>query len=84
MGLNWVQWIVVGFIGGFIGSRIARQGGQGILRDILLGIVGGVIGGWLFRQLGDDITAAAAAGLGTIEVTPILVRCPVVDFANLR
>lgn len=32
----------------------------------------------------DDITAAAAAGLGTIEVTPILVRCPVVDFANLR
>ncbi len=32
----------------------------------------------------DDITAAAAAGLGTIEVTPILVRCPVVNFANLR
>src|SRR5215472_12180128 len=32
----------------------------------------------------DDITAAAAAGLGTIEVTPILVRCPVVNFAALR
>ena len=32
----------------------------------------------------DDITGAAAAGLGTIEVTPILVRCPVVNFANLR
>ncbi len=32
----------------------------------------------------DDITAAAAAGLGTIEVTPILVRCPVINFANLR
>jgi uncharacterized membrane protein YeaQ/YmgE (transglycosylase-associated protein family) len=52
MRLSWVQWIVVGFIGGFIGSRIARQGGQGMLRDILLGIVGGVIGGWIFRQLG--------------------------------
>ena len=32
----------------------------------------------------DDITAAAAAGLGSIEVTPILVRCPVVNFAALR
>ena len=32
----------------------------------------------------DDITAAAAAGLGWIEVTSILVRCPVVNFANLR
>ena len=32
----------------------------------------------------DDITGAAAAGLGTIEVTPVLVRCPVVNFAALR
>jgi hypothetical protein len=32
----------------------------------------------------DDITAAAAAGLGTIEGTSTLVRCPVVNFANLR
>jgi len=32
----------------------------------------------------DDILAAVAAGKGTLEVTPILVRCPVIDFANLR
>lgn len=32
----------------------------------------------------DDITAAAAAGMGTIEVTNILVRCPVINFASLR
>src|SRR6266516_907578 len=32
----------------------------------------------------DDIVAAAATGLGTIEVTPILVRCPLVNFAALR
>jgi hypothetical protein len=32
----------------------------------------------------DDILAAVAAGEGTLEVTPILVRCPVVNFANLR
>ena len=32
----------------------------------------------------DDIKAAAAAGLGSIEVTTTLVRCPVINFANLR
>jgi len=32
----------------------------------------------------DDIVAAATAGLGTIEATPILVRCPLVNFAALR
>lgn len=32
----------------------------------------------------DDILAAVAARQGTLEVTPILVRCPVINFANLR
>lgn len=32
----------------------------------------------------DDILAAVAAGLGTLKVTSILVRCPVIDFAALR
>ncbi len=32
----------------------------------------------------DDITAAVAAGLGTLEITSTLVRCPVVNFAALR
>jgi hypothetical protein len=32
----------------------------------------------------DDILAAVAAGLGTLEITPTLVRCPVINFANLR
>lgn len=32
----------------------------------------------------DDILAAVAAGEGTLEVTATLVRCPLVNFANLR
>ena len=32
----------------------------------------------------DDILGAVAAGLGTLQVTASLVRCPVVNFANLR
>ncbi len=32
----------------------------------------------------DDIRAAAAAGEGWIEVTALVVRCPLIDFSNLR
>ena len=32
----------------------------------------------------DDILTAVAAGRGTLEVTATLVRCPVINFANLR
>jgi len=32
----------------------------------------------------DDILAAVATGKGTLEVTSILVRCPVIDFSALR
>ena len=32
----------------------------------------------------DDILAAVTAGLGTLEVTSTLVRCPLINFANLR
>ncbi len=32
----------------------------------------------------DDITTAASAGLGSLEITSTLVRCPVIDFSSLR
>ena len=32
----------------------------------------------------DDIRDAAAAGEGWIEVTALVVRCPLIDFSNLR
>ncbi len=32
----------------------------------------------------DDILAAVATGKGTLQVTPILVRCPVINFSALR
>lgn len=32
----------------------------------------------------DDILAAVANGMGTLEVTNVLVRCPVVNFSPLR
>jgi hypothetical protein len=32
----------------------------------------------------DDIHAAVDAGEGYLEVTDVVIRCPLVDFSNLR
>jgi uncharacterized membrane protein YeaQ/YmgE (transglycosylase-associated protein family) len=45
-------WVVLGLIAGFIASKLINKQGEGVLPDILLGIVGAFIGGWLFRLFG--------------------------------
>jgi uncharacterized membrane protein YeaQ/YmgE (transglycosylase-associated protein family) len=47
-----IAWIVVGIIGGFIGSLVVNKRGQGILGDLFLGVIGAVIAGWAFNQFG--------------------------------
>ncbi len=52
--MSLLAWIVVGIIGGFLGSLIVNQRGAGILRDLVLGIVGAVVGGWAFQFFGSS------------------------------
>jgi uncharacterized membrane protein YeaQ/YmgE (transglycosylase-associated protein family) len=47
-----IAWIVVGIIGGFIGSMVVNKRGQGMFGDLLLGVVGAVVAGWAFNRLG--------------------------------
>lgn len=47
-----LAWLVLGLIGGFIGSKIVNKSGEGLFLDIILGIVGAVVGGYLFQMFG--------------------------------
>ena len=47
-----LAWIVVGIIGGFIGSKFVNNRGEGIVGDLFLGVIGAVVGGWAFNQFG--------------------------------
>jgi uncharacterized membrane protein YeaQ/YmgE (transglycosylase-associated protein family) len=67
-------WIIVGTIGGFVGSVLVNKRRQGILGDLFFGVIGAVVGGWVFNAFGhsaitginpDSILASAA---GTILV----------------
>jgi uncharacterized membrane protein YeaQ/YmgE (transglycosylase-associated protein family) len=42
-----IGYIIIGGLAGWIGSKIVKGSGSGILMDIVIGIVGALIGGFL-------------------------------------
>ena len=57
--MNFIIWIVVGGVIGWIASIIMKTDGQqGLFLNVIVGLVGAVIGGWLISPL---------VGAGTIN-----------------
>jgi uncharacterized membrane protein YeaQ/YmgE (transglycosylase-associated protein family) len=50
--MQFLWWIVVGLIAGWITGKIMRSSGQGWLLDIVIGIAGALVGGFVMRLLG--------------------------------
>lgn len=50
--MNFVWFILIGIVAGWLAGQIMKGGGYGLLGDLLLGIVGAVLGGWVFGLLG--------------------------------
>lgn len=44
--------LVVGLIAGWLAGIIMREGGLGLIGDIVVGVIGAVIGGYIFSALG--------------------------------
>lgn len=59
--MNFIIWIIVGAIAGFLAGKVITGRGLGLIWDIVVGILGAFVGGWL-------------AGLAGIAVTNILVE----------
>ncbi len=57
--MNFIIWLVVGGLIGWVASMIMRTNGQqGLLLNIIVGIVGAALGGWFISPL---------VGVGTIN-----------------
>jgi len=50
--MNFIIFIVIGAIAGWLAGNIMKGGGYGFLVNAILGIIGGVFGGWIFGVLG--------------------------------
>ena len=47
--MNFIWYILIGIVAGYVAGKIIRGGGFGLL---VLGIIGGVLGGWVFSLFG--------------------------------
>jgi uncharacterized membrane protein YeaQ/YmgE (transglycosylase-associated protein family) len=69
------SWLFIGLIAGWLGGKITRGRGFGLIADIFLGLVGGVVGGWVFERLGVTsygfIGSLAAATVGAVILVAI-------------
>jgi uncharacterized membrane protein YeaQ/YmgE (transglycosylase-associated protein family) len=57
--INFIVWLVIGGVIGWIASLIMRTDGQqGVFLNVVVGIIGAALGGWLISPL---------VGVGTIN-----------------
>jgi uncharacterized membrane protein YeaQ/YmgE (transglycosylase-associated protein family) len=76
--MNFIGWIVVGFVAGAISGRlVGGTTARGCLPNIVIGVIGGLLGGWVagelgFTQVQGFIAAVLVALLGSIIVRLIL------------
>jgi uncharacterized membrane protein YeaQ/YmgE (transglycosylase-associated protein family) len=66
--MEFVWFIIVGLIAGWLAGVIMKGGGFGVIGDIVVGIVGALLGGWLFSTMG---VSAGGGLLGAIIVALI-------------
>lgn len=69
--MNFIIWLVVGAIIGWLASMVMRDRSHGVLLNIVIGIIGSMLGGWLISPL---------FGAGTINQNDFSVRGLVVSF----
>jgi uncharacterized membrane protein YeaQ/YmgE (transglycosylase-associated protein family) len=64
--MNFIAWLIVGGLAGWIGGKIMNTGGQGLISNIITGIIGAMIGGFVMNFFG-------ARGVTGLNIPSILV-----------
>ncbi|MCQ2135262.1 MAG: GlsB/YeaQ/YmgE family stress response membrane protein [Bacteroidales bacterium] len=44
--------IIIGFLAGYIASKLQSGDSKGLIINLFLGVIGGYVGGWLFDLVG--------------------------------
>ena len=77
--MNFLGWIVIGGIAGWIASKIMKTDqSMGVLANIVVGIVGAFIGGFVFSSIGGEgvekfnIYSLLVATVGSVILLGIL------------
>jgi uncharacterized membrane protein YeaQ/YmgE (transglycosylase-associated protein family) len=74
--MNWILWVLVGFLAGWFIGRSLEGEGHGRSMDMAMGIGGAVVGGFLVRTAGffgagGAIPTTVAAIIGAMTFTTV-------------
>jgi len=50
--MNFLWFLIIGGVAGWLAGLIMKGRGFGILGNIIVGIIGGILGGWLLGAIG--------------------------------
>ena len=59
--------IIIGILAGFIAGKLMKEGGFGLIVNLIVGLIGAVLGGFIFDQLGVEF----AGIIGTLIVSVV-------------
>ncbi|TYQ25054.1 GlsB/YeaQ/YmgE family stress response membrane protein [Pseudanabaena sp. UWO310] len=66
--MNFIWFILIGLVAGWLAGQMVRGGGFGLLGDIIVGVIGALLGGFLFSTFG---VATGGGLLGSLIVATI-------------
>ncbi len=66
--MQFIWFILIGLVAGWLAGVLMKGGGFGVIGDIVIGVVGALIGGFLFNALGVSMGGGL---LGSIIVATI-------------
>jgi len=66
--MQFIWFILIGLVAGWLAGVLMKGGGFGVIGDIVIGVVGALIGGFLFNALGISMGGGM---LGSIIVATI-------------
>ena len=73
--MDFLGWIVVGFLAGALSGAVVERGPHGCLANTLVGILGGLLGGWFVTsELGRDSTSGFIGALAVAFVGAVVIR----------
>jgi uncharacterized membrane protein YeaQ/YmgE (transglycosylase-associated protein family) len=82
--MNWVWFILIGVVSGWLAGVLTQGRGFGILGDLVVGVLGALVGGFVFTLLGfqwfGSLGALITSTIGAVILLTVLRvtcrRCP--------
>ena len=70
--MEFVWFVVVGLVAGWLAGVLVKGGGFGVVGDIVVGLIGALLGGFLFKSLGASMGGGLVAAIVVATIGAVI------------